>query len=82
MITQYEWQELNKWLNGINLAEFTGYDQGAVASWYSKVNNTPYHRPCSCSPQTFLDWLGDIKQWVNKNRDKYEPRIDVETQER
>ena len=30
--------------------------------------------------ETFLDWLGDIKQWVNKNRDKYEPRTDLETQ--
>ena len=71
MISQYEWKQLNEWLNGINLAEFTGYDQGAVASWHAKVMNHPYHRPCSCNPQLFLDWLGDVKRWVEANKDKY-----------
>ena len=72
MISQYEWKQMNEWLNGVNLAQFTGNDQAAVASWYSKVTNQPYHKPCSCNPQIFLDWLGDVKRWRDSNKDKFE----------
>ena len=80
MISNYEWKQLNEWLSKVNLQQFTGDDQGAVASWYAKINNTPYHKPCSCNPQVFLDWLNDVKRWVEMNRAKFEPQIDLETQ--
>jgi hypothetical protein len=78
MLTQHEWKELNGWLGKINLAQFTGDDQHKSAHWHAKTYNHPFHKPCSCQPQIFIDWLGDIKKWVEGNKDKFEPQTDVE----
>jgi hypothetical protein len=78
VLGQYEWRELNKWLDGVNLASFTGDDQSAVASWYAKIQNQPYHKPCSCNPQIFLDWYSFVLNWRNNNRASHEPQTNVE----
>ena len=78
MLGQYEWKQMNEWLDKVNLASFSGEDQAAVASWYAKIHNQPYHKPCSCNPQIFLDWYSSVLNYRNNNRADYETRTDVE----
>ena len=78
MITQFEWKELNDWLSKIDLKQFTGDDQHKSAHWHSKTHNHPFHKPCSCQPQIFLDWMNDVKRWVETNKATFEPQTDVE----
>lgn len=78
MISHYEWKQLNEWLSKIDITKFTGEDQAATASWHAKTQNHPYHKPCSCQPQLFLDWLNDIKRWVEANRANFEPQTNLE----
>jgi len=77
-MTQIEWKELNGWLSGIDLKKFTGDDQHKTAHWHSIVMKHPFHKPCSCNPQLFLDWLGDVKRWVETNKATFEPQTDLE----
>ena len=78
MLGQYEWKQMNEWLDKVNLASFSGEDQAAVASWYAKVHKQPYHKPCSSNPQIFLDWYSSVLNYRNNNRADYELRTDVE----
>ena len=78
MISNYEWKQLNDWLSKIDLKQFTGNDQAATASWHAKVMNHPFHKPCSCQPQLFLDWLGDVKRWVEANKATFESQTNLE----
>ena len=78
MITQIEFRELNDWLSKVDLKKFTGDDQHKAAHWHSKVMNHPFHKPCSCNPQVFLDWLGDVKRWVEANKATFEPQTNLE----
>lgn len=77
-MTQIEWKELNGWLSKIDLKKFTGDDQHKTAHWHSIVMKHPFHKPCSCNPQLFLDWLGDVKRWVEANKATFEPQTDLE----